>query len=34
MNEAIKMADVILFMSDGELLQQASPEEMLRAPAN
>ena len=26
------MADVILFMSDGELLQQASPEEMLRAP--
>ncbi len=34
MNEAIKMADVILFMSDGELLQKASPEEMLRAPAN
>ena len=34
MNEAIKMADVILFLNDGELQQQASPEEMLRAPAN
>ena len=34
MNEAIKMADTIIFMHKGKVLQMASPEEMLRAPAN
>lgn len=34
MDEAIKMADVIVFMEEGRIVQQASPEEMLRAPAN
>ncbi len=34
MNEAIKMADRIVFMSGGEILQADTPEEMLRAPAN
>lgn len=33
MDEAIKMADVIVFMDQGKIVQQASPEEMLRNPA-
>ncbi|QIK68996.1 betaine/proline/choline family ABC transporter ATP-binding protein [Erysipelothrix sp. HDW6C] len=32
MDEAIKMADVIVFMEGGKIVQQASPEEMLRNP--
>ncbi|MPW24589.1 betaine/proline/choline family ABC transporter ATP-binding protein [Alkalibaculum sp. M08DMB] len=34
MDEAIKLADTIIFMDKGDILQIASPEEMLRAPAN
>ena len=34
MNEAIKLADRIVFMCDGKILQAASPEEMLRSPAD
>lgn len=34
MDEAVKMADKIVFMSDGEILQVGSPEELLRNPAN
>lgn len=34
MNEAIKMADTIIFMNKGKVLQAAPPEEMLKAPAN
>ncbi|MEG2633348.1 MAG: ABC transporter ATP-binding protein [Oscillospiraceae bacterium] len=34
MNEAIKMADRIVFMYGGEILQADTPEELLRAPAN
>ena len=34
MDEAIKLADVIVFMEHGKIIQQASPEEMLRAPAS
>lgn len=34
MDEAIKMADRIIFMDKGVILQDASPEEMLKAPAN
>ena len=34
MNEAIKMADKIVFMYEGRILQCASPEEMLRSPAD
>ncbi len=34
MNEAIKLADRIVFMYDGQILQAAPPEEMLRAPAD
>lgn len=34
MDEAIKMADKIIFMSDGKILQAASPEEMLNSPAD
>ncbi|MBC8535399.1 ABC transporter ATP-binding protein [Feifania hominis] len=34
MNEAIKMADTIVFMDRGVIQQIAPPEEMLRAPAN
>jgi osmoprotectant transport system ATP-binding protein len=34
MDEAIKMADVIVFMDSGRILQMASPEEMLRNPAD
>ena len=34
MDEAIKMADRIAFMYDGKLLQVASPEDMLRNPAD
>lgn len=34
MDEALKMADVIVFMSGGKILQMASPEEMLQHPAD
>lgn len=34
MAEAVKMADTIVFMSKGKILQKASPEEMLHNPAN
>ena len=34
MEEAISLADVIIFMDKGEIAQIASPEEMLRKPAN
>ena len=34
MEEAISLADVIIFMAKGEIAQIASPEEMLRNPAN
>ncbi|MDW7678270.1 MAG: ABC transporter ATP-binding protein [Bacillota bacterium] len=34
MDEALKMADKIVFMSDGKILQVASPEEMLANPAD
>ena len=34
MGEALKLADVIIFMSGGEIVQMASPEEMLEHPAN
>jgi osmoprotectant transport system ATP-binding protein len=33
MEEALKMADTIIFMDKGKILQMASPEEMLRNPA-
>ena len=34
MDEAIKLADKIVFMDKGKILQMASPEEMLRNPAH
>jgi osmoprotectant transport system ATP-binding protein len=34
MDEALKLADIIIFMSKGEIVQMASPEEMLENPAN
>ena len=34
MGEALKLADIIIFMADGEVVQMASPEEMLEHPAN
>ena len=34
MDEALKLADVIIFMDHGEIIQMASPEEMLEHPAN
>lgn len=34
MDEAIKLADKIIFMDKGKILQAASPEEMLRNPAH
>jgi len=34
MDEALKLADTIVFMYDGKILQMDSPEEILRAPAN
>ncbi|QSX08596.1 betaine/proline/choline family ABC transporter ATP-binding protein [Alkalibacter rhizosphaerae] len=34
MDEAVKMADKIVFMYDGKILQVASPEEMLKNPAD
>ncbi len=34
MDEALKMADTIVFMNDGQILQADTPEEILRAPAN
>lgn len=34
MNEALKLADTIIFMNQGEIVQIASPEEMLENPAN
>lgn len=34
MDEALAMADKIIFMSDGVILQMASPEEMLENPAD
>lgn len=34
MTEALKLADTIIFMDQGEIVQMASPEEMLNNPAN
>ena len=34
MGEALKLADTIIFMDHGEIVQMASPEEMLEHPAN
>ncbi|HWS30583.1 MAG TPA: betaine/proline/choline family ABC transporter ATP-binding protein [Clostridia bacterium] len=34
MEEALRMADVIVFMNEGKIVQMASPEEMLRNPAD
>ena len=34
MSEAVKMADVIVFMDKGKIIQTAPPEEMLEHPAN
>lgn len=34
MDEALKMADTVVFMSEGQILQVDSPEGILRAPAN
>lgn len=34
MDEAIRMADTIVFMNKGKIVQQASPEEMLQNPAD
>jgi len=34
MDEALKLADKIIFMDEGEIIQIASPEEMLANPAN
>ena len=34
MDEALKLADIIIFMSNGEIVQMASPEDMLENPAN
>ncbi|MDF1494662.1 ABC transporter ATP-binding protein [Caproiciproducens sp. CPB-2] len=34
MDEALKMADTVVFMSEGRILQTDSPEGILRAPAN
>ncbi len=34
MHEAMKLADRIIFMSDGKILQQATPKEMLLHPAS
>ena len=34
MNEALKLADIIIFMDKGQVVQIASPEEMLENPAN
>ncbi len=34
MDEALKLADVIIFMDRGKIVQMASPEEMLEHPAN
>lgn len=34
MGEALKLADIIIFMESGEIVQMASPEEMLEHPAS
>lgn len=34
MDEALKLADIIIFMDGGQIVQMASPEEMLENPAN
>ncbi|MBB5183127.1 ABC transporter ATP-binding protein [Catenisphaera adipataccumulans] len=34
MNEALKLADVIIFMDQGQIVQMGTPEEFLRNPAN
>jgi osmoprotectant transport system ATP-binding protein len=34
MDEALKIADKIILMKDGEIVQQGKPEELLRHPAN
>lgn len=34
MGEALKLADVIIFLDGGQIVQMASPEEMLENPAN
>lgn len=34
MDEALKMADTIIFMDKGDIIQMATPEEMLESPAN
>lgn len=34
MDEALKLADIIIFMDGGQIVQMATPEEMLENPAN
>lgn len=34
MDEALKLADTVIFMEEGRIVQMASPEEMLENPAN
>ena len=34
MDEALKIADLIVLMKDGEVVQAATPDEMVRNPAN
>ena len=34
MGEALKLADIIIFLESGQIVQMASPEEMLEHPAN
>lgn len=34
MDEALRLADTIIFMNEGRILQSAAPEEMLRSPAD
>ena len=34
MEEALRLADIIVFMNEGEIVQMASPEEMLHNPAS
>ena len=34
MDEALKLADIIIFMDKGQIVQMDSPEEMLKNPAN
>lgn len=34
MSEALKLADIIIFMEEGKIIQMATPEEMLASPAS